>query len=180
MNRFTHLSGAGLLLSLLLAVPGASAPDEPLAAPAGKATFRVAKYPELGKTIRSFTGKVVLVDFWSTTCPPCRKGFPHLVEMHHKYGKDGLVAVSVSLDPPADAKQLKRVEEFLEKQKATFTNLVLDAPAEEYQKKLRFDGPPCIYLFDRTNRIVGKWPVNVEEAVDYGAIEKRVIELLKP
>jgi thiol-disulfide isomerase/thioredoxin len=178
MNRFTHPGGAVLLLSLLLAVPGASAPVQQ-SAPPGKATFRVANYAELGKTIRSFTGKVVVVDFWSTTCVPCIKGFPHLVEMHHKYSKKGFVAVSVSLDPPSNPKKLKRVEEFLEKQKATFTNLVLDAPAEEYQKKLRFDGPPCIYLFDRTNRIVGKWPVTAEEAVDYGAIEKRVIELLK-
>src|SRR5688500_9601214 len=43
-------------------------------------------------------GKVVLVDVWGDFCLPCKQRFPHIVEMQKKYGKDGLVVVSLALD----------------------------------------------------------------------------------
>lgn len=45
-------------------------------------------------------GKVVVVDFWATWCPPCRKGIPDLVELKKKYGKKGFEVVGISLDAP--------------------------------------------------------------------------------
>jgi thiol-disulfide isomerase/thioredoxin len=48
-------------------------------------------------------GKVVLLDFWATWCPPCRAAIPHLVELYEKHKDDGLVVVGVSLDKKPDA-----------------------------------------------------------------------------
>jgi thiol-disulfide isomerase/thioredoxin len=45
-----------------------------------------------------FEGKVVLLDFWATWCPPCRKEIPGFIELQERYGKAGLVVVGVSLD----------------------------------------------------------------------------------
>ena len=56
---------------------------------------KVVTYAELGQTIRSLKGKVVVVDFWGNTCIPCKKAFPHLVEMYGKYAPEGFAAVSV-------------------------------------------------------------------------------------
>ena len=53
-----------------------------------------------GKVVSSadFKGKVVVIDFWATWCPPCIAEIPGYIELQKKYGKDGLVIVGISLD----------------------------------------------------------------------------------
>lgn len=48
-------------------------------------------------------GKVVLIDFWASWCPPCRKEMPHLVELYKQYKNKGFEIVGISLDSKADA-----------------------------------------------------------------------------
>jgi len=43
-------------------------------------------------------GKVVLVEFWATWCPPCRESIPVIERLHKTYGGKGLVTLGVSLD----------------------------------------------------------------------------------
>ena len=54
-------------------------------------------------------GKVVLIDFWASWCPPCRKEMPHLVELYKQYKNKGFEIVGISLDskPEAWAKGVK-------------------------------------------------------------------------
>jgi thiol-disulfide isomerase/thioredoxin len=48
-------------------------------------------------------GKVVLVDFWATWCPPCRGEVPNVVAAYQKYHAQGFEIVGVSLDQDKDA-----------------------------------------------------------------------------
>jgi hypothetical protein len=99
--------------------------------------------------------------------------------MHRKYAKDGLVAISVTLDDPADMAIRGRAVAFLKKQGATFENVLLDETPELYQSKLKIDGPPCIYIFNRDNRFVLKRDGTGDEGrIDYGLFEKRIVALL--
>jgi len=49
-------------------------------------------------SLADFKGKVVILDFWATWCPPCRKEIPGLVTLQRKYQDKGLVIIGVSLD----------------------------------------------------------------------------------
>ena len=53
-------------------------------------------------TMDSLRGKVVLVNFWATSCPGCIKEMPALVNVYNKYHEQGLeiVAVAMNYDPP--------------------------------------------------------------------------------
>jgi peroxiredoxin len=56
-----------------------------------------------GKTVNfpdDYKGKVVLLDFWATWCPPCRRELPRVVAAYNKYHDKGFEIVSVSLDQP--------------------------------------------------------------------------------
>jgi len=53
-----------------------------------------------GKThdINEYNGKVLIVNFWATWCPPCRREIPALIELQEKYQSKGFTIVGVALD----------------------------------------------------------------------------------
>jgi thiol-disulfide isomerase/thioredoxin len=57
----------------------------------------------------AWQGKVVIVNFWATWCPPCREEIPILISLSEKY-KDDLLVIGISVDdgPPADVKEFAR------------------------------------------------------------------------
>lgn len=53
-----------------------------------------------GKTIKlsDFRGKVVILDFWATWCPPCKAEIPDFIKLYSQYKDDGFQMLGVSLD----------------------------------------------------------------------------------
>lgn len=60
--------------------------------------FTLADMNGKAHTLSKYQGKVVLIDFWASWCPPCRAEIPHLVKIYEKYKSDGLVILGVGLD----------------------------------------------------------------------------------
>ena len=54
-----------------------------------------------GRSVRlsDYRGKVILINFWATWCPPCRAEMPDLVKLQHEYGTEGLQIIGVSYPP---------------------------------------------------------------------------------
>jgi thiol-disulfide isomerase/thioredoxin len=111
-----------------------------------KIELKVLKYDGLSDAIHNLKGKVVVADVWANWCHPCKAAFPHLVELHEKHAKDGLIAVSISLDSPPEKAE---VVKFLQSRGAKFTNLLLDEDQEFWQKKFHIPGPPVVFVFNR-------------------------------
>jgi hypothetical protein len=94
--------------------------------------------------------------------------------LHEKYAREGLVAVSVSLDDPKETGAKENVLKFLRARNANLTNLILDENQDFWQKKFNMDGPPSVYVFNRE----GKWKQWVG-GEPYPEVEKLVVEFLK-
>jgi thiol-disulfide isomerase/thioredoxin len=164
-----------LLLPAVLAVIAVIVGNRPNASPNDGVDLQVIRYDVLTDRIQNLNGRVVVVDFWADYCLPCKREFPRLVELHRKYSREGLTAVSVSLDDSKDEETRDRVRKFLTARKATFVNYLLAEEPAVWQAKLKIDGPPCVFVFNRKGQLLKKY----HDDVDYGEIERIVQTALK-
>jgi len=65
---------------------------------AGKGSFTLPTIDDDTVSLADFKGKVVIIDFWATSCPPCRKAIPHLIKLYNKYKVKGLIILSISIE----------------------------------------------------------------------------------
>src|SRR5215208_7052401 len=66
-----------------------------------------------GRNLRlsDYKGKVVLLNFWATWCPPCRAEMPDLIKMQREYRSRGLQVIGITYPP----EQLSEVRRFIRK-----------------------------------------------------------------
>jgi cytochrome c biogenesis protein CcmG/thiol:disulfide interchange protein DsbE len=98
-------------------------------------------------SLDSLRGKVVLVDFWASWCEPCRRSFPWLGELHHRFAAEGLAIVAINLDKDREA-----ADAFLERYPAPFT--VAFDPAGHTAEAFRVSAMPSSFIIDRRGAIV--------------------------
>ena len=67
-------------------------------------TFEIDKLGGGKIALADLKGKVVMLDFWATWCPPCREEIPSLVKLTKEYESKGLTFVAASRDDPPDEK----------------------------------------------------------------------------
>ena len=78
--------------------PPPPTPSELLGKPAPEFSFTGVDGAAVSK--KSLAGKVAVIDFWFTNCPPCQQSFPLLNSVYEKYkGSDRVAFVAVSIDP---------------------------------------------------------------------------------
>lgn len=100
----------------------------------------------------SLRGKVVLVNFWATSCPGCIKEMPDLVKTWQKYHSRGLetIAVAMSYDPP------EYVRQFAEKNSLPFI-VAMDADSAVAQAFGNVRVTPTTFVIDRQGQIIQQY-----------------------
>lgn len=98
--------------------------------------------------LRDLQGKVVLVNFWATWCPPCRKEMPDLQALYDKYKNQGFMVVSISDEEAA------KVQPFIAERKITYP--VLLDPGRKVNDLFRVEGIPKSFVYDRDGKLVAQ------------------------
>ncbi len=99
--------------------------------------------------ITSYEGKVLLIDFWATNCPPCIEEFPALKQLYADYHDKGLEIVGISLD-----EQRETVDQFQEAWKLPWRMTMSSADGGATRARYRARTIPTMYLVDQKGKIV--------------------------
>lgn len=107
-------------------------------------------HDHLGKswTLKQLRGSVVLVNFWATWCPPCRKEMPDLEKLSQRFGSQGLVILGLSDEEP------DKVTPFIAQYKYTYP-ILLD-PGRKVHDRFHVQGIPVSLLYDRNGKLVAQ------------------------
>ena len=68
--------------------------------PGGAAEFALIDLAGKTHRLADYRGKLVLLNFWATWCPPCRREIPGFIRLQQRYGRQGLQIVGISIDNP--------------------------------------------------------------------------------
>jgi thiol-disulfide isomerase/thioredoxin len=166
MKLVPFLCAAGLAALLPGAPLGAKPVNPPLVAPA----WTLPDPDGRQVSAADFKGKVVVVDFWATWCPPCRVEIPGYIALQKKYAGDVVfIGISVDGDP---ARQ--KVKDFM---KTFGINYLVVMADDEVQSRFKVNqGYPTTFIIDRDGRIRAK-KVGREATPDF---EKELLAVLHP
>ena len=167
------MAGALLLLTLIVSCGGAPPPVEvsrgdtpkgrsaprtslpmpPTTTTAGGSSVNAQTFTLMDERqvkLSDYQGKVVVLDFWATYCPPCLEEAPHLDALQRRFGAQGLEVIGLNVGGPDDR---PKIPEFVERLKI---NYALGFPEPE-MTDLYMGGDsriPQTIVFDRRGRVV--------------------------
>jgi peroxiredoxin len=99
-------------------------------------------------TFSELRGKVVLVNFWATWCPPCRKEMPDLETLYARFQSKGLVVLGISDEEAA------KVEPLIHERKVSYP--VLLDPGRKVNEMFVVEGIPKSFVYDREGKLVAQ------------------------
>jgi cytochrome c biogenesis protein CcmG/thiol:disulfide interchange protein DsbE len=136
--------------------PVATAHEATTNAPDGVAVVNASTWTTLdGRRARGsdFQGKVLILDFWATYCPPCRDEVPHLIDLQRRYGAQGLHVVGLNVGGDEDRPKVPAfIEEF-------GIQYALGYPDPQMSELFFADNSaiPQTYVYDRQGRLLKKF-----------------------
>jgi thiol-disulfide isomerase/thioredoxin len=147
--------GAGVLLQDHLNPPSTSNGDaslipQPLAVLSSLPDFTLTDLEGNPRDSRGWAGKILVLNFWATWCPPCRRELPAFIELQQELGGKGLQFVGIAIDSP------EAVRDFAESMAFNFPVLLGDEQAIAMSRRLgnRHQGLPFSVIFDRDGKVL--------------------------
>ena len=173
MKRFLMLAAAAILAGLAGMWLGqrfhpAASPQQPLTAVSQPVNFSLPDIHGKKRSIADWNGKVRIVNFWATWCPPCREEIPEFIKAQRQFGPRGLQIIGVAVD------RTSRVIPFYKARGMNYPVLLGEQEGAQLMEQYgdAEGGLPYSLVLDRQGRIV---------ASQLGAFsESRLERVLRP
>lgn len=167
----TALLGYALFL---LPKPEPEAPSEPITAPESASLLLALTLPDLAgapQSLAQWKGKILVLNYWATWCPPCREEMPAFSRLHERYVDKGVQFIGISVD------STDKIREFQREFPVSYPLLIADV--DVMQTSAGIGNPaqalPFTVIFDRAGRLHSTKLGRFSEA----ALEQRLQDLLR-
>lgn len=147
------VAAAALTLGVYFGVERYEKPARAVVAKQTDGGVFAASFPDLNDKPQPFSqwrGRVVVLNFWATWCPPCRTEIPDFIKVQDKYGPRGLTIVGLAID------KKDKVEAFADEIAINYPVLIGDTSAMDLSKSTgnRLGGLPFTVILNRQGKIV--------------------------
>ena len=120
------------------------------------------------RSINEWQGNVLLINFWATWCPPCRKEIPEFIALQEQYAAKGFTVIGIALDDK------EAIDQYLAETKINYPLLLATNEGTKLTRQLgnTIDAVPFSLLVDRNGNIVYRQPGELSK--------EKILEIIKP
>jgi thiol-disulfide isomerase/thioredoxin len=162
------LIGLVVVLVATILTPGKYLPWHTTGITGAEETLFAANFPDIAgkmQPISQWRGKILVVNFWATWCPPCREELPELNALQKKYASQGVIILGIATD------DMEKTRDFVNETKIAYPILVGDAAALDASTSLGNNRGILPYTVIINQQ--GKMVSNI-----FGRIDKEALELM--
>jgi peroxiredoxin len=190
-----NIMAAVLVMAAFISIACDSTPEQPVTSTTTAKTLRLsanekamndafdvplAKLDGTSLKLSDYRGKVVVLDFWATDCPPCVKMVPQLAKLYDRYRDRGLEIVGLTSDEKSDQ---KLVEDFIKQRGLNYTvaygnTWVSRAFLKGSEDESGAPPIPQLYVIARDGRVV-EHHMGYKDEKDIELIEKAIVQELQ-
>jgi len=118
--------------------------------------------------LSKFKGKIVILDFWATWCPPCRKEIPNLKKIYSEFKGNDFEIISIALERKPD----EYAKKFVKENGMDWVHIIDKEEGRKIAKDYKIRYIPTMYVIDKKGKII-------ESGIRGDKLKEKIAELLK-